>query len=98
MTPLPRDVLAITKMPIRPPSRLAEDSAKLVLGGETHKLTVMLCDIRGFTALSERLNAQGLARFVNEYLAAMTDVVFAHGGTRQVRGRRHHGVLECAAR
>jgi adenylate cyclase len=62
-------------------ARLAEDPTKLVLGGETRKLTVMFCDIRGFTSLSERLDAQGLARFVNEYLTAMTDVVLAHGGT-----------------
>jgi adenylate cyclase len=62
------------------PSTAAENGG---YGGQSSSawLTVMLCDIRGFTALSGRLNAQGLARFVNEYLTAMTDVVFAHGGT-----------------
>src|SRR5262249_39705008 len=62
-------------------ARLAEDPEKLVLGGETRMLSIMFCDVRGFTSLAERFDAQGLTRFMNEYLTGMTDAVLAHGGT-----------------
>jgi adenylate cyclase len=62
-------------------ARIAEDPAKLVLGGETRLLSIMFCDVRGFTSLAERLDAQGLTRFMNEYLTGMTDAVLANGGT-----------------
>jgi len=61
--------------------RLAEDPAKLILGGETRVLTIMFCDVRGFTSLSERLDPQSLTQLMNEYLTAMTDAIIAHGGT-----------------
>ncbi|HEY6254410.1 MAG TPA: adenylate/guanylate cyclase domain-containing protein, partial [Xanthobacteraceae bacterium] len=62
-------------------ARLAEDPSKLVLGGESRVLTIMFCDVRGFTSIAERLDPQGLTRFMNEYLTPMTDTVLAHGGT-----------------
>ena len=61
--------------------RLAEDPVKLVLGGETRTLTIMFCDVRGFTAMAERLDARSLTQFMNEYLTSMSDAVLAHGGT-----------------
>jgi adenylate cyclase len=54
---------------------------KLKLGGERKELTVLFCDIRGFTTLSERMTPEQLVSFINEYLTPMTDVVFEHGGT-----------------
>jgi len=62
-------------------ARLAEDPTKLNLGGETRTLTIMFCDVRGFTAIAEYLGAQRLTTFMNEYLTTMTDVVLAHDGT-----------------
>jgi adenylate cyclase len=62
-------------------ARLAEDPGKLTLGGETRILSIMFCDVRGFTSLAERFDAQGLTRFMNEYLTGMTDALLAHGGT-----------------
>jgi adenylate cyclase len=44
-------------------------------------LTIMFSDVKGFTSIAERLDAQGLASFMNEYLTSMTDAVLAHGGT-----------------
>jgi len=61
--------------------RLAEDPARLRLGGETRDLTLMFCDIRGFTALSESLDAQGVTRLINRFLTPMTEVILSHGGT-----------------
>jgi adenylate cyclase len=44
-------------------------------------ITVMFSDIRGFTTISEKLDAQELALFLNEYLSDMTQIVFKHNGT-----------------
>ncbi len=45
------------------------------------EVTVMFSDIRGFTTISERLDAQELALFLNQYLGEMTEIVFEHQGT-----------------
>jgi len=44
-------------------------------------ITVMFSDIRGFTTISEKLDAQDLALFLNEYLSDMTRIVFQYQGT-----------------
>ena len=44
-------------------------------------ITVMFSDIRGFTTISEKLDAQELAGFLNQYLSDMTGLVFEHHGT-----------------
>jgi adenylate cyclase len=44
-------------------------------------ITVMFSDIRGFTTISEKLDAQELALFLNQYLSDMTRIVFDHFGT-----------------
>jgi adenylate cyclase len=44
-------------------------------------ITVMFSDIRGFTTISEKLDAQDLAIFLNQYLSDMTGLVFEHQGT-----------------
>lgn len=45
------------------------------------EITVMFSDIRGFTSISEKLDAQDLALFLNRYLDDMTRIVFARQGT-----------------
>jgi adenylate cyclase len=44
-------------------------------------ITVMFSDIRGFTTISERLDAQELALSLNQYLSDMTSIVFKNNGT-----------------
>lgn len=44
-------------------------------------ITVMFSDIRGFTSISEKLDAQELALFLNGYLSDMTRIVFDTQGT-----------------
>jgi adenylate cyclase len=44
-------------------------------------ITVMFSDIRGFTTISEKLDAQELALFLNQYLSDMSRLVFEHHGT-----------------
>ena len=45
------------------------------------EISVMFSDIRGFTTISEQLDAQELALFLNEYLSDMTGLVFKYFGT-----------------
>jgi adenylate cyclase len=45
------------------------------------EITVMFSDVRGFTSISEKLDAQELAALLNEYLTDMTQIVFHHNGT-----------------
>jgi adenylate cyclase len=44
-------------------------------------ISVMFSDIRGFTTISEKLDAQELALFLNQYLSDMTRLVFKNNGT-----------------
>lgn len=59
---------------------VSEDPTLLRLGGEKQELTVMFTDIRDFTSISETFEPEALVEFLNEYLGAMTDIVFAHNG------------------
>jgi len=60
---------------------LLKHPEKLVLGGEDKEITVLFSDIRGFTTLSEKLTPQELVSHLNEYLSAMTDLIFKYEGT-----------------
>jgi adenylate cyclase len=50
-------------------------------GGEVRDLTVMFSDIRDFTSLSEGLSPDDLVHLLNQYLSAMTDILFRNLGT-----------------
>src|SRR5271167_181804 len=50
-------------------------------GGEVRDLTVMFSDIRDFTSLSEGLTPDDLVTLLNQYLSAMTDILFRNLGT-----------------
>ena len=53
----------------------------LKLGGEKKTLTMMMSDLRGFTALSERMDAGDLIALLNHYLEEMTTAIQEFGGT-----------------
>lgn len=53
----------------------------LQLGGAKRELSFLMSDLRGFTSLSERLDAQQVVTLLNIYLGAMFEVISAHGGT-----------------
>ena len=62
-------------------AELARNPEKLKLGGEIKLVTIMFCDIRGFTTLSEGLSAAQLGQLINEFLTPMTDIIMARKGT-----------------
>lgn len=61
--------------------QLAAEPERLKLGGELRPLTVLFCDIRDFTSISERTTPQDLTLLLNRFLTPMTDAVLSHGGT-----------------
>ena len=54
---------------------------KLRLGGERKELTVFFSDIEKFTRFSERMEPEYLVTILNEYLTAMTEIIFSASGT-----------------
>ncbi len=60
--------------------RVSQNPQLLRLGGEVRELTVLFSDIRGFSGIAEGLSPEALVRLLNEYLTAMTQIVFKHDG------------------
>ncbi len=53
----------------------------IVLTGERRDVTVLFCDIRGFTPLSERLPPEEVVALLNEFYTLMIDTTFKYDGT-----------------
>ncbi|MHB8836640.1 MAG: CHASE2 domain-containing protein [Candidatus Methylomirabilia bacterium] len=62
-------------------NELIADPTKARLGGDRREVTVLFSDIRGFTTFSERHAPEEVVAVLNEYLGAMTDIVFRWEGT-----------------
>ena len=61
--------------------QLLENPNSFRLGGINQTITVLFADIRGFTSLSERERPERIVNLLNRYFTAMSEVIFAHGGT-----------------
>lgn len=61
--------------------QIALNPNRLVLGGEAREISILLCDLRNFSSISEELGAADLTRFMNRYFAPLTDAIIAHEGT-----------------
>jgi len=55
-------------------------SGDLVLGGERKRVTVLFCDIRGFTAMTQDLEPERIVELLNTHMTALTRVVYASNG------------------
>lgn len=53
----------------------------LELGGEEREVTILMSDLRGFTALAARLAPHDVIEFLNLYLESMMDVIGCYQGT-----------------
>jgi adenylate cyclase len=60
---------------------LISNPEKLVLGGERKELSVMFSDLEGFTTISEGMPPEQLVGLLNEYLSAMSEIIFRNDGT-----------------
>lgn len=63
--------------------QLANEPDRLVLGGECREMTILFSDVRGFTALGERLKTQPqmLVRLMNRLLTSLSAEIMANNGT-----------------
>ncbi|WNJ98756.1 adenylate/guanylate cyclase domain-containing protein [Thalassospiraceae bacterium LMO-JJ14] len=61
--------------------RVAGDPGALKLGGDQRKMTLLFCDVRGFTTISEQFDAVGLTSLINKLLTPLTNVILERKGT-----------------
>lgn len=67
-----------------PPSyvkEIMENPEKYSMDGENREMTVFFADIRGFTTLSESLDASEVKHLLNEFFTPITNIIFNHQGT-----------------
>lgn len=62
-------------------AEILESPDGLRLGGEKRTVTMLMSDLRGFSAMAERLAPEQVVRVINNYLGTMADVILAHDGT-----------------
>jgi adenylate cyclase len=60
--------------------QMLADPSRLELGGEERVLTVLFCDLAGFTGIAERHTPRQTIELLSEYLARMTECIYAHEG------------------
>src|SRR4029079_4861320 len=61
--------------------RRADDPSRLTLGGETRDMTLLFSDVRGFTAISEGLDAEELTAFLNSLFTPLSNFILEEQGT-----------------
>ncbi len=62
-------------------ANLLESPDGLTIGGECRKITILTSDLRGFTALAERLHPKQVVKALNLYLEDMAEVIAQYQGT-----------------
>jgi sigma-B regulation protein RsbU (phosphoserine phosphatase) len=60
--------------------RLLESKDGLRLGGEIREISILMSDLRGFTALSSSMSPEQIIRFLNRYLGKMVEIILDHRG------------------
>ena len=61
--------------------QMLDNPESFKLGGVNQTITILFADIRGFTSISEHAQPEKIVGLLNRYFSAMTDIIFAHGGT-----------------
>jgi class 3 adenylate cyclase len=60
---------------------LLESPEGLKFGGEKRDITVLMSDLRGYTRFAEQGDPAWVMELLNDFLARMTDIIIAYGGT-----------------
>jgi adenylate cyclase len=68
-------------VPKRLVQQLVETGMALRLGGSRRDVTILFTDIQGFTNIAEKADPEQVMLQTSRYLAALTEVIMAHGGT-----------------
>jgi len=61
--------------------KLLESPDGLKLGGESLTVTIVMTDLRGFSAISEKYPPEIVVEMLNSYLSDMTEIIFKYSGT-----------------
>jgi len=67
--------------PSRVMDSILKSGSELKLSGERKRITVLFCDIRGFSTMSEKLPPEKVVALLNAYFEAMVEVIFRNNGT-----------------
>ena len=62
-------------------TEILKDPERIVLTGERREVTVLFCDVRNFTSISERLAPEEVVSLLNAFYTLMIDTTFKHDGT-----------------
>jgi adenylate cyclase len=62
-------------------AQMVESGERYSMVGESRTMTVLFCDVRDFTAVSENLPPRELSAMLNAYLTPMTEIIHARHGT-----------------
>lgn len=62
-------------------STILKDQDNLVLTSTKKRITMMFCDVKDFTTLSEKCNPEQLLENMNELFNKLVDVIFENNGT-----------------
>jgi adenylate cyclase len=66
-----------------PPEQVAllmKDQLQITLGGKTEEVSILFCDIRRFTKISEGMLAEDVMDFLNDFFSVMTEIIFRNAG------------------
>ncbi len=62
-------------------SEIIAHPEKLELGGAVRELTLLFCDVRNFTSISETMTAHELTTFINNLLTPLSEIILTNRGT-----------------
>ena len=60
---------------------ILKNPEQMALSGERREVTVLFCDVRGFTPLSERMSPEDVVLLLNDFYNLMIETTFKHDGT-----------------
>lgn len=60
---------------------MLDNPSQYVLQGHSKEMSVLFADVRGFTSISEKLDANGVKSFLNQLFTPLTKIIFENKGT-----------------